>query len=228
MERMRVQRLEEGLWRWTTPHTESRDGADRDRTVGSVYCETPDAVVLVDPLIPGDGADRDRFWTALDRDVARLELPVAVLLTCRSHARGAAAVRRRYAAQVWAPPGAAGAIADLDDVRVLDESASPAAGVSAYLLGLPAESGDEAVVWLSAHRALVPGDVLLGDAGGGVRLAPPARYAGSAAERDWYRDELAASLRRLLRLDPAMILVSHGGPVLAGGSGALRVALGGG
>ena len=60
---MDVQRLADGLWRWTTFYPEW------NAVVGCVYYEAPDAVVLIDPLVPEDEADR--FWKALDRDVKR-------------------------------------------------------------------------------------------------------------------------------------------------------------
>lgn len=225
MERMRVQRLSEGLWRWTAPHPEWRNGARWDRTVGSVYCETPDAVVVIDPLVPGDGADRERFWEALDRDVERLKVPVVVLLTCRWHVRGAAAVHGRYDAPVWAPPRALEGIEDLDGALVLSDACRPVAGIEAHLTGLPSARGDEAVFWLSEQRALVAGDVLLGDGAGGVRLAPPEWYSRSPAERRWYGEELVPALNRLAIRDPSMLVVSHGEPVVDAASAALRTAL---
>ena len=65
------------------------------RDVGCVYAETPDALVLVDPLVPQD--EEDRFWEALDRDRRRLEhLPVEILLTCAWHRRSSDVVAARY------------------------------------------------------------------------------------------------------------------------------------
>ncbi len=66
---MDVEQIAEGLWRWTARHPEWRPDADWPPDVGCVYYEGPDAVVLVDPLVPQD--DADRFWAALDRDVER-------------------------------------------------------------------------------------------------------------------------------------------------------------
>lgn len=224
---MRVQRLAEGLWRWTAPHPEWREGSGWDATVGSVYCETSDAIVLIDPLVPARAFEQQRFWDALDRDAERLRMPVVVLLTCRWHARGAGAVRRRYGAAVWAPPGATEGIEGLDGSQVLVDGADPVPGVETRMLGLPSPAGDEAVLWLSERRALVPGDVLLGDGAGGVRIAPPEWYSDSPAERRWYAEDLVPALRELAARDPAMILISHGEPVLAGAQAALRTALSG-
>ena len=62
---MRVDRLADGLWRWTAA---AADGAEGN----CVYHEHPDGIVLIDPLPPADAADAERFWRALDRDVERI------------------------------------------------------------------------------------------------------------------------------------------------------------
>jgi hypothetical protein len=90
---MDVQELRPGLWRWTARHP----GWD-DRVVSSAYVETADAVVLVDPLAPVD--ESERFYRALDRDVERLDLPVAIVLTNPWHRRSSAELTARFAATV--------------------------------------------------------------------------------------------------------------------------------
>lgn len=81
---MDVERLAEGLWRWTA-------GA-----AAGVYYEAPDAVVLFDPLLPA--GEEERFLAYLDRDVERLGLPVSILLTDPRDERSAALLRERYGA----------------------------------------------------------------------------------------------------------------------------------
>ena len=49
-----AQELRAGLWRWTAPHPEWQEGDSWPQEVGSVYAELPDALVLVDPLVPAD------------------------------------------------------------------------------------------------------------------------------------------------------------------------------
>ena len=75
---MKGSELAPGLWRWTAPHPNWREGADWEQEVGCVYYEAPDATVLIDPLVP---PERERFFEALDRDVERRGLPVSILLT---------------------------------------------------------------------------------------------------------------------------------------------------
>jgi hypothetical protein len=82
---MDVERLADGLWRWTAAPE-----------VGSVYYEAPDAVVLFDPLMPA--GEEKKFLMYLDRDVERLGLPVSILLTAPWSERSAAFLRERYGA----------------------------------------------------------------------------------------------------------------------------------
>jgi glyoxylase-like metal-dependent hydrolase (beta-lactamase superfamily II) len=227
MGEMTVTQLAGGLWRWTVPHPEwTPESSDWDQIVGCVYCETDEAVVLVDPLVPTRGADGERFWRALDRDVERLQLPVAVLLTCRWHVRSAAVVRERYDADVIAPVATGGGFAGLV-TDVVGDGNEALAGVRAFHTGMPSPE-EEAVYWIAVHRALVSGDVLLGDDAGGVRLAPPEWFADGDEERAWYAGGLRESLRRLVALRPAFLLPAHGAPVTEGAPDVLATALGAG
>jgi glyoxylase-like metal-dependent hydrolase (beta-lactamase superfamily II) len=81
----------------------------------------------------------------------------------------------------------------------------------------------ETMVWLPDPGALVPGDRLLGDDRGGLRMCPPGwlRYL----EPGLSYEELREELRSLLELPVEMVLVSHGKPVLQGGRAAIERAL---
>ena len=196
---MEVQRIDEGLWRWTAPHPDWTDGADWDRDVGCVYWEADDAVVLVDPLVPSDDAERRRFLEALDRDVERVGRPVAILLTCEWHVRSTSELAERYGARVVEPPTA---------------DALPGAA-----LAFAVEAAEEVVYWLPGARGVVPGDTLLG-ADDGVTLCPASWLEGRGG-----LDELARDLAPLLELPVERILTSHGPPLLADGRDALARAL---
>ena len=76
---MEVEQIEEGLWRWVVD-----DGAGGQ--VASTYLETRDAIVLVDPVLPPDGEQRERFWRALDRDAGNSGAPLHVIATGRRSA----------------------------------------------------------------------------------------------------------------------------------------------
>ncbi len=145
---MRVDEIAPGLWRWTAPHPgwepdpEPESPADWPREVGCVYYEAPEAVVLIDPLLPPEQAT---FFEALDRDVERLGLPVAILLTVSWHERSAAELAARYGAGRTAPDG---------------------------VVELAVPSAEETVYWLPEARTLVPGDVLIGAGHSGIRVCP--------------------------------------------------------
>ncbi len=223
MSEMSVQRVCEGLWRWSAAHPDWNGATDWDEAVGSVYCETPETIVVIDPLVPAAGRDAERFWDAFDRDVERLRVPVAVLLTCRWHLRSAGAFVERHGARVFAPattgPTVDGIVTDL-----VEDETEVVPGVRALITGSPAPN-EECVYVLSEYRAAVVGDILLGDADGGLRVADQAWYANSDVERAWYRTDLATSLGRLLVGDLERLFVAHGAPVGPDPAGRLRAVL---
>ena len=199
---MEVERIDEGLWRWTAPHPEWKEGDDWDRDVACVYWEAADAVVLVDPLVPADAGDRARFLEALDRDVARAGTPVVILLTCEWHGRSQAELASRYGARVVVPP----------DVGSLPGGAA----------AIDAPVAEEVVYWLPEVRTIVPGDVLITSDAGALRLCPASWLQGSGGLR-----QLKTDLQPLLALPVERVLTSHGPPLLSGGVAALQRALGG-
>ncbi len=199
---MEVQELRPGLWRWTASHPQWDHAEQWGPEVGSVYAELPDAVVVVDPLVPQD--EEERFWSALDRDVERTGRPVHVLLTVHWHERSVAAVLERYRATLWRP----------------EEKGELPAGVQAEVV--KGSDWTEAMFFLEPHRALVVGDLLTGK-DGSIEL-PVAWFPKD--EQEWAREELKPLLReRLGALPIELVLVSHGEPVLEGGTAALARAL---
>jgi glyoxylase-like metal-dependent hydrolase (beta-lactamase superfamily II) len=207
---MVVDELAPGLWRWTAFHPEWKED------VGSVYYEAPDAVVLIDPLVPSD--ETERFWAALDRDVERAAAPLHVLITVFWHVRSAREIVERRHARVWAPTRGRGAIerraGEVTDVfRPGDE-------LPGGIVPFKTARAAEVVFWIPSHRSLVPGDVILGAEEGGLRLCPASWLPEKTS-----LDQLRESLRPLLELPVERVLVSHGEPVLAGGRDALAAAL---
>jgi hypothetical protein len=198
---MEFHELMPGLWRWTAAHPEWRPESEWERQVGSAGCETPEAVCLIDPLVPAE--DEGASWSALDRRIERARKPVAVLLTVPWHLRSAEAVGARDAERRgW---------------EFSLRSREPPAGIEPIEI---APTG-ERVFWLPAHRALVVGDVLTGAGGGRLRVCPVSWVTREAT----YPKEFLASLRRLLELPAEMVLVSHGDAVLAGARAALEEAV---
>ena len=197
-----VDEIVPGLWRWTTPHPDWTPNAapgspaDWEQRVGSVLYVNPHAAVFFDPLLP---ADARAFWTWADERVAGR--PVTVLTTLGWHRRSRPAFAERYAASVSRakrnlPPG-----------------------VESFVV----RGAGETIYWLPEHRALIPGDRILGGPGGGLRLCPQSwlRYLPTRMTLA----ELETRLRPLLELPIERVLVSHGDPVLHNGANALGRAL---
>jgi hypothetical protein len=187
--------LRPGLHRWTAPHPdfepdpEPDSPADWPELVGCVAYHAPEALVLIDPLVP------DELWQVLD-SLAEGR-PVTVLTTIEFHRRSRDAVVERYAASTAPVP------------RGVETIPIPRAG--------------ESMFWIPEHAALVPGDRLLGDTNGALRVCPDSwlRYLTSGITGTELRD----ALRPLLQLPIELVLVSHGEPVLADGRDALAQAL---
>ena len=177
--------------------------------MGSVAYDGADDLVLIDPLL---AADDD-----LDALVARVAKPVSVLVTIFWHTRSADVVAARHDARVLAPSGGKAAVTRRAPTTTAFRPGEPLPG---GVQAIATARSSEAVYWIPAHRAVVPGDVLLGADGGGVRLCPQSWLPESTS-----LESLRTSLRPLLDLPVARVLVSHGEPVLRNGRAALEHAL---
>ena len=136
-----------GLRYWLAPHPAWRPGNDWPEDVLCAYYEAPDALVLIDPLVPrGEEAE---FWQALDQDVEQLGRPVRVLLTAPWHRRDTDVVMRRYGAQA-------------SDGRL-------PAGVEVFRAGPRAE--EQVAYFIRPHRTLVVAEFFQGTSAG-LRVAP--------------------------------------------------------
>lgn len=203
---MDVHELGPGLWYWLAPHPAWTPEENWPEDVLCVYYESPDAVVLIDPLVPR--GEEGAFWRALDRDVERLGLPVVVLLTGPWHDRDTKLVVERYGADVWAHPEA------LWKGPALTTTATLPAGVEAFL---PHPNGEgQALFFIREHRTLVTGDVFSGTGG---------RFHVFVSEVEPDPAGFVASLHGLLDLPIERVLIAHGASVPSGGLDAIRAAL---
>jgi hypothetical protein len=197
--------LRSGLWRWEACHPEAVAGpeagspADWGPDVGSVAYAARDALVLIDPLVP---KGRDDLQDEVDRLVDSHGRPVRILTTLAFHRRSRDRLAKRY------------------DASTARAKKSLPAGVETVQI----RGAGETMVWVAEHRALVPGDRLLGDDAGGVRLCPESwlRYLPSGKTHAGLRK----ALRPLFDLPVEMVLTSHGAPVLTGGREAIARAIG--
>lgn len=198
---MLPEQLAPGLFRWTVAHPEwnpaAKPGSSADwgQHVGSTLYEAPEAVAIVDPILPRD--EREQFLRWLDALVD--ERPVSVLTTIRWHRRDRELVAERY------------------------RENSPRAwnAVPVGVQPRPLRGAGETMYWLPAVATLIAGDRLLGDARGGLRLCPESWLTQVQTDRPG----LAHLMLALLDLPIERVLVSHGDPVLHDGRAALARAI---
>ncbi|HEV8121104.1 MAG TPA: hypothetical protein VGQ67_08930 [Candidatus Polarisedimenticolia bacterium] len=233
---LEVTRIADGLWRWSAPHPEWTPEKDRPggwgRMVGSVYYEpiaTPGApIVLIDPLAPPAGSEEEgRFWAALDRDLERARRPVVTLIGNVYHRRHAVEIRERIAARhacsIRAHPDGLGRLG----IEGLEGFAAPESQGGVEASPIEALDLDETAFFIRPHKTLVFSDAVLGAGGGRLAVAPESWAAKGEAAAKRYRERFRACLKRLLDLDPRIVLPSHGEPVLSGGREALAAAIDG-
>ena len=191
--------LRPGLWRWTTRHPAAVEDPEPESADDWPPHVGSVAYAAPEHLVIIDPLVDDSGWQSLDELVARHRRPVVVLTTVRWHGRSSAEARARYDATADVPPG-------VEAVQF--------------------EREDETMYWIPQHRALVPGDRLLGTAGG-LRVCPDSwlDYIERNAGYTVTGAELRTALRRLLDLPVELVLVSHGEPVLADGRAAIAHAL---
>ena len=196
---MELTELTPGLWRWTARHPEASENpapgtpADWPPDVGSVAYAVDDVLVLIDPLVT------DAVWPELD-ELARDRRSI-VLTTIGWHRRSRDEVAKRY-----------------------DAATSRARkNLPRQVIPIPLRGAGETMYWLPDVRTLVPGDRLLGDGEGGVRVCPDSwlGYLNGSIDGGGLRVLLAP----LLDLPVERVLTSHGEPVLSDGREAIARAL---
>jgi hypothetical protein len=190
-----MQQLLDGLYRWTVKHPAWRPGAEpgsADDWPEEVGCV---AFRAERTLVLVDPLVAEEGF--LDELVEGHDKPVSVLQTIQWHARSRDLVERRYADRLAEEPGP-----DVEPV--------PIAGAG------------ETMVWLPVLRALIPGDRLIGDGRGGLRMCPDSWMTNLKLDQAG----LADALRPLLDLPVEAVIVSHGEPVLRDGRRLIAQAIG--
>jgi hypothetical protein len=192
---MELRELRRGLWRWTARHPDWEPRQQEDDPADWAAEVGCVAYATDEALALVDPLLDEGDYGPLDALVEG-KSEVAILTTIRWHGRSGSDLAARYSAGTTPPDG-------VKPVEI--------AGAA------------ETMFWIPEHRALVPGDRLLGDRPPGLRMCPPSwlRYLDGFTQ-----DDLRLSLRAALRdLPIEMVLVSHGEPVLDDGRGAVERAL---
>jgi hypothetical protein len=200
-----------GIWRWTARHPTWHPG-DFGAEVASFALRRENAVVLVDPLLaPGEEAALDALLDGR---------PPTVVITIPYHARSAAAMVARHGGEVLGHPGVAKRLPAGTPFRAVAPGDPLPHGMTVHAIGSPRRS--EQPVALPWAGALAFGDAIVGVDG---RLRVWIQQPVDEARLRWYENRLVPTLEPLLALGCERVLVTHGAPVVSGGTAALRDAL---
>jgi hypothetical protein len=215
-----MERIADGISRWTAPHPEYRPRAER---VASYVLTEGDAVCLVDPLLPDDEAERAEVLAALDAAIAGRER-LEIFVTIPFHVRSAEPLYERYherlATRIWGDARVARRLRAGTPLHELPRLAAGAAApvadgaALAYTVGKPRRT--EHPLYFPGLKAAAFGDAVVGTLAG-LRLWNLSSGTGA----DWYREVFAPTLAPLAKQDIDVVLVTHGPAVTSGGRRAL-------
>lgn len=199
-----------GIWAWRTRHPEWNSTTER---VASYALRFDDGIVIVDPLLDATAAREDHL-DAL-RELAG-QRPCLVYVTIPYHVRDSAEVADALSASVAGHTALQKRLpATTPFLDVSGDGAQLPFGVRAIRIGKPRRY--EMPLLSPRHRALVFGDAVVGVEGGLRVWAIPTGESGQT----WYRQRFLPTLRPLLDEHIEHVLVTHGQPVLGGGTAAL-------
>jgi glyoxylase-like metal-dependent hydrolase (beta-lactamase superfamily II) len=202
-----LKQLADGLWRWTARHAEWHPG-EWGSEVASFALDAGDATLLIDPLVQQP-----------DQLDAIVTEPVAILITIPYHTRSAEPLSERYGATIYGHRAVTTRLSTAKRFREIGGELP--GGARAFAIGKPRRY--ETPIHLPSHRALAWGDAVVTTPEGDLRIWHPDKVDAKRAR--WYRERFVPTLAPLLELDLERILVTHGAPVLRGGSAALERAL---
>jgi hypothetical protein len=212
-----MQKLTDGLWRWTARHPEWHPG-EFGAEVACFAAEAGDTLLLIDPLLP---PEPEPVVEVLDRAAGKR---VAILITIPYHVRSSEELWRRYRKDaettIHGHPACAKRLSDRSGFHEIEPGVPLPAGVTAHTIGKPRRY--ETPLHLPSHGALVFGDAVAEWDG---RLRVWATDKVDAKVERFYRERFNPTLEPLLELDFDTVLPTHGDPVMRGGRAALRDAL---
>jgi glyoxylase-like metal-dependent hydrolase (beta-lactamase superfamily II) len=212
-----MEKLTEGLWRWTARHPEWHPG-EFGAEVACFAAQADDTTLLIDPLLPPDPEP------VLRTIEGALGKRLAILITIPYHVRSSEELWRRYAKDaettIHGHRACTKRLEKESAFRDIEPGVPLPGGVTAHTIGKPRRY--EMPLHVPSHDALVFGDAV---AETGGRLVVWATDRIDAKVERFYRERFNPTLEPLLELDFDSVLVTHGEPVLGDGKQALRKAL---
>src|SRR5688500_8348093 len=157
-----MQKLTDGLWRWTARHPEWHPG-EFGAEVASFAAKADGAgkgtLLLIDPLLPEDEAEASEVLETLDGAV---DERVAILISVPYHVRSSEDLRRRYrkdtGTTIHGHAAAGERLKDRAGFNEMEPGAPVPGGVTAHSIGKPTRHGMPFHV--PRHEALVFGDAV--------------------------------------------------------------------
>lgn len=215
-----MEQLTDGLWRWTARHPDWHPG-EFGAEVACFAAQAGDTTLLIDPLLPEDETDAAAVLEELDRAAGKR---VAILITIPYHVRSSEDLWKRYRRHaettIHGHRACAKRLKDRSAFREIDPDEELPGGVTAHQIGKPRRY--ETPLHVPSHDALVFGDAVA-EWDGRLRVWS-ADKVDPKVER-FYRERFNPTLKPLLDLGAENVLVTHGQPVMGGGTEALRKAL---
>jgi hypothetical protein len=212
-----MEKLTEGLWRWTARHPEWHPG-EFGAEVACFAAQAGDTTLLIDPLLPEDEAAASSVLDVLD---GAADGRVAILVTIPYHVRSSEELWRRYRKNaettIHGHPACAKRLSNRSGFHAIDTDGELPGGVTAHAIGKPRRY--ETPLHLPSHDALVFGDAVAEWKG---KLVVWAADKVDAKVERFYRERFNPTLEPLLGLDFDVVLATHGDPVMKGGKRALR------
>jgi hypothetical protein len=215
-----MEKLTEGLWRWTARHPEWHPG-EFGAEVASFAADVGDAtLLLIDPLLPPEPAE---VLEVLDERAGAAKR-VAILISVPYHVRSSEELWKRYRKDaevtIHGHRACTKRLKDTSAFHEVDPAVPLPAGVTAHAIGKPRRH--ETPLHVPSHGALVFGDAVAETEG---RLVMWASDKVTKKVERFYRDRFAPTLEPLLDLDFDRVLVTHGKPLMKGGKKALAAGL---
>ncbi len=212
-----MERLRDGLWRWTARHPEWHPG-DFGAEVACFAAQAGDTTLLIDPLLPPEPED---LLTAVEGMLANR---LAILITIPYHVRSSEELWRRYRQDaettIHGHPACAKRLKDKSAFHEIEPSVPLPGGVTAHTIGKPRRY--EMPLHLPSHDALAFGDAVAETKG---RLVVWATDRVDAKDERFYRERFNPTLEPLLELPFDAVLPTHGQSILTNGRQALKQAL---
>ena len=212
-----MRKLSDGLWRWTARHPEWHPG-EFGAEVACFAAQAGDTTLLIDPLLP---ADPEPVLEVVDQVLGDR---LAILITIPYHVRSSEDLWRRYRERaettIHGHRACAKRLEDESAFREIEPGEPLPGGVTAHTIGKPRRY--EMPLHVPSHDALVFGDAVAEWKG---RLVVWSADKVDGKVERFYRERFNPTLEPLLELRAENVLVTHGDPVMGGGTEALRKAL---